>query len=180
MSTSNSTVEGKFNEVAGKVKQGVGEAFNNDELANEGAAQRVVTALHDDERREQHQCDGDKRPKRIGGPGREGHEPRPDEQEDSWMVDRRGGVRAIAGTEGVQSAAAIEEVEPGALDTEEVDALHMGLVGVEEEDVEPAKVQREQHGQGPERGDKPDDAGQTLVRPIGARDHSDSGPAAGS
>jgi uncharacterized protein YjbJ (UPF0337 family) len=41
MSTSNSTVEGKFNEVAGKVKQGVGEAFNNDELANEGAAQQV-------------------------------------------------------------------------------------------------------------------------------------------
>ena len=41
MSTSNSTVEGKFNEVAGKVKQGVGETFNNDKLANEGAAQQV-------------------------------------------------------------------------------------------------------------------------------------------
>jgi uncharacterized protein YjbJ (UPF0337 family) len=34
-------VKGKFNEVAGKVKQSVGEATNNDRIANEGAAQQV-------------------------------------------------------------------------------------------------------------------------------------------
>jgi uncharacterized protein YjbJ (UPF0337 family) len=36
-----STLKGKFNEVAGKVKQSIGEATNNDKLANEGAAQQV-------------------------------------------------------------------------------------------------------------------------------------------
>jgi len=41
MSTSQSTVKGIFNEAAGKVKQAAGEAFNNDKLANEGAAQQV-------------------------------------------------------------------------------------------------------------------------------------------
>jgi uncharacterized protein YjbJ (UPF0337 family) len=35
------TLHGKFNEVAGKVKQGVGEATGNDRLANEGTAQQV-------------------------------------------------------------------------------------------------------------------------------------------
>lgn len=39
--TSESTLKGKFNEVAGKVKQGLGEATGNDHLANEGAAQQV-------------------------------------------------------------------------------------------------------------------------------------------
>jgi uncharacterized protein YjbJ (UPF0337 family) len=39
--TSDSTIKGKFNEVAGKVKQGVGELTHNDNLANEGAAQQV-------------------------------------------------------------------------------------------------------------------------------------------
>lgn len=41
MSTSDSTVKGKFDEVVGKVKQGVGEAFNDQSLANKGAAQEV-------------------------------------------------------------------------------------------------------------------------------------------
>jgi uncharacterized protein YjbJ (UPF0337 family) len=41
MSTSNSTIQGKFDEVTGKVKQAVGEATHNDNLANEGAAQQV-------------------------------------------------------------------------------------------------------------------------------------------
>jgi uncharacterized protein YjbJ (UPF0337 family) len=41
MSTSDSTIKGKFDEVAGKVKQGVGEAFNDQSLANKGAAQEV-------------------------------------------------------------------------------------------------------------------------------------------
>jgi len=41
MSTSDSTVKGKFDEVVGKVKQGVGETFNDQSLANKGAAQEV-------------------------------------------------------------------------------------------------------------------------------------------
>jgi uncharacterized protein YjbJ (UPF0337 family) len=41
MSTSNSTIKGKFDEVAGKVKQATGEAFNDQSLANKGAAQQV-------------------------------------------------------------------------------------------------------------------------------------------
>ncbi|MEO6922545.1 MAG: CsbD family protein [Bryocella sp.] len=41
MSTSDSTIKGKFDEVAGKVKQGVGEAFNDQSMANSGAAQQV-------------------------------------------------------------------------------------------------------------------------------------------
>ena len=36
-----STLKGKFNEVAGKVKQSIGEATHNDKLANEGTAQQV-------------------------------------------------------------------------------------------------------------------------------------------
>ena len=36
-----SSVKGKWDEVAGKVKQGVGEAVGNDSLANKGAAQQV-------------------------------------------------------------------------------------------------------------------------------------------
>ena len=36
-----STVEGKYNELAGRAKQGVGEAVNDQELANKGAAQEV-------------------------------------------------------------------------------------------------------------------------------------------
>ena len=36
-----SNVGGKFDEITGKVKQGVGEAFGNEKLANEGAAQEV-------------------------------------------------------------------------------------------------------------------------------------------
>ncbi len=36
-----SNVGGKFDELAGKAKQGVGEAFGNENLANEGAAQEV-------------------------------------------------------------------------------------------------------------------------------------------
>ena len=36
-----SKLKGKFNEVAGKVKQSVGEATHNDKLANEGTAQQV-------------------------------------------------------------------------------------------------------------------------------------------
>jgi uncharacterized protein YjbJ (UPF0337 family) len=39
--TSDSTIKGKYNEVAGKVKQSVGEAVNDDKLANAGAAQQV-------------------------------------------------------------------------------------------------------------------------------------------
>lgn len=42
MSTSTEhTIKGKFDEIAGKVKQGVGEATGNDSLANKGAAQQV-------------------------------------------------------------------------------------------------------------------------------------------
>ena len=41
MSTSDSTVKGKFDEVVGKVKQEAGEAFNDQFLANKGAAQEV-------------------------------------------------------------------------------------------------------------------------------------------
>ena len=41
MSTSDSTVKGKFDELAGKVKQGVGDVFNDQSLANKGAAQEV-------------------------------------------------------------------------------------------------------------------------------------------
>ena len=41
MSTSDSTVKGKFDEAAGKVKQTVGEAFGSQKTANEGAAQEV-------------------------------------------------------------------------------------------------------------------------------------------
>ncbi len=39
--TTENQVHGKFNEVAGKVKQAVGEATGNDSLANKGAAQQV-------------------------------------------------------------------------------------------------------------------------------------------
>jgi uncharacterized protein YjbJ (UPF0337 family) len=39
--TSQSKVKGKLNEVAGRVKQGVGELTHNDKMANEGAAQQV-------------------------------------------------------------------------------------------------------------------------------------------
>jgi uncharacterized protein YjbJ (UPF0337 family) len=38
---SDSTVKGKYDEVVGKVKQGVGEAVGNHNLANEGTAQQV-------------------------------------------------------------------------------------------------------------------------------------------
>ncbi len=42
MSTSTEhTTKGKFDEIAGKLKQTVGEAVGNDKLANEGAAQQV-------------------------------------------------------------------------------------------------------------------------------------------
>jgi uncharacterized protein YjbJ (UPF0337 family) len=41
MSTSDSTIKGKFDEVAGKVKQGVGETFNDQSMANKGAARQV-------------------------------------------------------------------------------------------------------------------------------------------
>jgi uncharacterized protein YjbJ (UPF0337 family) len=41
MSTSDSTVKGKFDEISGKVKQGIGEAVGNDNLANKGAAEQV-------------------------------------------------------------------------------------------------------------------------------------------
>jgi uncharacterized protein YjbJ (UPF0337 family) len=34
-------IKGKFDEVAGKVKQSIGEATHNDKIANEGAAQQV-------------------------------------------------------------------------------------------------------------------------------------------
>jgi uncharacterized protein YjbJ (UPF0337 family) len=39
--TSDSTIKGKVNVIAGKVKQGVGEAVGNQKLANEGTAQQV-------------------------------------------------------------------------------------------------------------------------------------------
>ena len=35
------TAEGKFDQVKGKMKQSVGEAFGNDKLANSGAADQV-------------------------------------------------------------------------------------------------------------------------------------------
>jgi len=38
---SDSTIKGKYDEVAGKVKQGVGEAVGNHKLANEGTAQQL-------------------------------------------------------------------------------------------------------------------------------------------
>jgi len=41
MTTNNSTIKGKYDEVAGKVKQGVGEAVNDQSLANKGATQQV-------------------------------------------------------------------------------------------------------------------------------------------
>lgn len=41
MSTSDSTVKGKFDELAGKVKQGVGETFGDQSMANKGTAQQV-------------------------------------------------------------------------------------------------------------------------------------------
>ena len=42
MSTpSDSTIKGKYDEVAGKVKQTVGEAINDQSLANKGTAQQV-------------------------------------------------------------------------------------------------------------------------------------------
>lgn len=41
MSISDSTVKGKMNEVAGKVKQTFGEATGNESVANKGAAQEV-------------------------------------------------------------------------------------------------------------------------------------------
>ena len=37
-------VEGKFDQVAGKIKQGVGEAVGNQKLANAGAAEQVKGA----------------------------------------------------------------------------------------------------------------------------------------
>jgi uncharacterized protein YjbJ (UPF0337 family) len=36
-----SNVSGKFDQVAGKIKQGIGEAIGNEKLANEGAADQV-------------------------------------------------------------------------------------------------------------------------------------------
>ncbi len=36
-----SNVGGKFDQIAGKIKQGVGEAFGNEKLADEGAGQEV-------------------------------------------------------------------------------------------------------------------------------------------
>ena len=41
MSISDSTIKGKFDEAAGKVKQGIGETVNDQSLANSGAAQQV-------------------------------------------------------------------------------------------------------------------------------------------
>lgn len=38
------TAEGKFDQVKGKVKQGIGEAVGNDRLANSGAADQVKGA----------------------------------------------------------------------------------------------------------------------------------------
>lgn len=40
----NDTVAGKFDQLKGQVKQGVGEAIGNDRLANEGTADRVKGA----------------------------------------------------------------------------------------------------------------------------------------
>ncbi len=40
----NDTVSGKFDQLKGQVKQGVGEAIGNDRLANEGTADRVKGA----------------------------------------------------------------------------------------------------------------------------------------
>jgi uncharacterized protein YjbJ (UPF0337 family) len=37
-------VEGKFDQVAGKIKQGVGEAIGNQKLANAGAAEQIKGA----------------------------------------------------------------------------------------------------------------------------------------
>lgn len=39
--TSKSTMKGKFDEMAGKVRQGVGEAVGSERMANDGAAQQV-------------------------------------------------------------------------------------------------------------------------------------------
>ncbi|MES2392244.1 MAG: CsbD family protein [Acidobacteriota bacterium] len=39
--TSGSTMKGKFDEVAGKVKQSVGETMGSEKMANAGAAQQV-------------------------------------------------------------------------------------------------------------------------------------------
>ncbi len=41
MSTSDSTVKGKFDEIAGKTKQGFGELIDDQSTANSGAAQQV-------------------------------------------------------------------------------------------------------------------------------------------
>ena len=41
MSISDSTIKGKFNEVIGSVKQGIGEALGNEKLANAGAGEKV-------------------------------------------------------------------------------------------------------------------------------------------
>ncbi len=41
MSITDSTLKGKFDEVAGKVKQSVGEATNDQSLANSGTADQV-------------------------------------------------------------------------------------------------------------------------------------------
>lgn len=41
MSISDSSIKGKFDEIAGKVKQGVGEAVGNDSMANRGTAEQV-------------------------------------------------------------------------------------------------------------------------------------------
>jgi uncharacterized protein YjbJ (UPF0337 family) len=41
MSTSDSTVKGKFDEVVGNVKQGFGEAVGSEKIANEGTGQQV-------------------------------------------------------------------------------------------------------------------------------------------
>jgi uncharacterized protein YjbJ (UPF0337 family) len=41
MSTSDSTIKGKFDEIAGKAKQAFGEATGNESVANHGAGQEV-------------------------------------------------------------------------------------------------------------------------------------------
>jgi uncharacterized protein YjbJ (UPF0337 family) len=41
MATSESTIKGKFDELAGKAKQAVGEALNDQSMANKGAAEEV-------------------------------------------------------------------------------------------------------------------------------------------
>ncbi len=41
MSTSDSTVKGKFDEVVGEAKQKIGEVFHDQSLANKGTAQEV-------------------------------------------------------------------------------------------------------------------------------------------